>query len=88
MTLSWEVVPLARLGAGYLLTRLGPVGSVWVLAAVALATAVAATVGPSARNAPPLPASGDRARPHWQPLLDLARLGGGSTACVDNSPVP
>ncbi|WP_260859935.1 MFS transporter [Streptomyces cupreus] len=55
MTLSWGVMPLASLGAGYLLTTVGPVGSVCVLATVMLVTAVIATVSPSVRHAPPLP---------------------------------
>lgn len=55
MTLSWGVMPLASLGAGYLLTMLGPVGSVFVLATVMLVTAVAATASPTVRHAPPLP---------------------------------
>ncbi|MFF8969973.1 MFS transporter [Streptomyces sp. NPDC014995] len=55
MTLSWGVMPLASLGAGYLLTTLGPVGSVFVLATVMLVTAVVATASPTVRHAPPLP---------------------------------
>ncbi|MEU4084001.1 MFS transporter [Streptomyces aureus] len=65
MTLSWGVLPVASLGAGYLLTALGPTGSVLVLAALMLATAVTATAGPAVRRAPPLPASaGDTAPSH------------------------
>jgi predicted MFS family arabinose efflux permease len=56
MTLSWGVMPLASLSAGFLLTAIGPVSSVLVLAAVMLLTAVAATRSPSVRHAPPLPA--------------------------------
>jgi len=56
MTLSWGVMPLASLGAGYLLSTIGPTGSVYVLTAVMLATAVTATVSPAVRHAPPLPA--------------------------------
>ncbi|MFI0965888.1 hypothetical protein ACH4S8_31515 [Streptomyces sp. NPDC021080] len=63
MTLSWGVLPVASLGAGFLLTALGPVGSVLVLAAVMLATAVAATASPAVRRAPPLPTSTDTAPP-------------------------
>ncbi|MFF3891115.1 MFS transporter [Streptomyces sp. NPDC001914] len=59
MTLSWGVLPVASLGAGFLLTSLGPVGAVYVLAAVMLATAVTATASPAVRNAPPLPLSVD-----------------------------
>ncbi|MEU4605266.1 MFS transporter [Kribbella sp. NPDC023972] len=54
MTLSWGVMPLASLGAGFLLTAIGPVSSVLVLAAVMLMTAVVATASPAVRNAPPL----------------------------------
>jgi MFS family permease len=55
MVLTWGVMPLGSLGAGYLLSTLGPVGAVWVLAAVMLATALAATASPAVRRAPPLP---------------------------------
>ncbi|MCX5009229.1 MFS transporter [Streptomyces sp. NBC_00638] len=57
MTLSWGVMPLASLGAGFLLTGLGPVGSLCVLATLMLVTAVAATASPAVRHAPPLPLS-------------------------------
>jgi MFS family permease len=56
MTLSWGVMPLASLSAGYLLTAIGPVGSVLALAAVMLVTAVTATASPAVRHAPPLAA--------------------------------
>ncbi len=56
ITLSWGVMPLASLGAGYLLTTLGPTGSVFVLTTVMLITAVIATASPTVRHAPPLPA--------------------------------
>ncbi|WP_405623583.1 MFS transporter [Streptomyces sp. NBC_00076] len=56
MTLSWGVMPLASLGAGYLLTAIGPTGSVFVLATVMLVTAVIASVSPAVRHAPPIPA--------------------------------
>ncbi|MGW1029947.1 hypothetical protein ACWD4J_40870 [Streptomyces sp. NPDC002577] len=55
MTLSSGVMPLASLSAGYLLTALGPTGSVCVLSAVMLVTAVIATASPAVRHAPPLP---------------------------------
>jgi MFS family permease len=55
MTLTWGVMPLASLGAGYLLTTLGPTNSVYVLSAVMLVTAIAATASPAVRHAPPLP---------------------------------
>ncbi|MET9965936.1 MFS transporter [Streptomyces sp. NPDC006356] len=52
MTLSWGVMPVASLGAGCLLSTLGPVGSVFVLATVMLITAVIATASPAVRHAP------------------------------------
>jgi MFS family permease len=55
MTLTWGVMPLAALGAGYLLTTLGPTNSVYVLSAVMLVTAITATASPAVRHAPPLP---------------------------------
>ncbi|WP_051808648.1 MFS transporter [Actinoplanes subtropicus] len=54
MTLSWGVMPIGSLGAGLLLTTVGPTGAVLVLAAIMLATAVGATVSPAVRHAPPL----------------------------------
>ncbi|MFF2363798.1 MFS transporter [Streptomyces sp. NPDC058122] len=62
MTLSWGVMPVASLGAGFLLTGLGPVGSVSVLATLMLVTAVAATASSAVRHAPPLPLSTDDGR--------------------------
>jgi len=53
MTLSWGVLPLGSLSAGYLLTTTGPAGTLGALAAVMLATALAATLSPAIRNAPP-----------------------------------
>jgi hypothetical protein len=61
MTLPWGVMPVASLGAGYLLSTFGPTGTVYVLTAVMLATAVAATASPAVRRAPPLPASAESA---------------------------
>ena len=58
MTLSWGVLPLASLGAGQLLTTLGPTDSVLVLTAVSLVVALAATASPAVRHAPPLPGEG------------------------------
>jgi MFS family permease len=54
MTVSWGIMPVGSLGAGYLLATLGPRGSIWVLTAVMLATAVAATASPAVRRVPPL----------------------------------
>ncbi|MFG2041572.1 MFS transporter [Dactylosporangium sp. NPDC048998] len=56
MTLSWGVMPLASLGAGYLLAALGPTGAVWVLTAVMFIAAITATASPAVRRAPPLAA--------------------------------
>lgn len=61
MTLSWGAMPLASLGAGYLLTSLGPTGSVFVLSTVVLITAIVASVSRVVRNAPPLPAHAEPA---------------------------
>jgi MFS family permease len=55
MTLSWGVMPVASLGAGYLLTTHGPTGSIYVLTTVMLITAITATMSPAVRHAPPLP---------------------------------
>ncbi|MDI6097448.1 MFS transporter [Actinoplanes sp. NEAU-A12] len=52
-TMTWGVMPLAALAAGLLLTWIGPIGAVWTLSAVMLAAAIAATVSPSIRSAPP-----------------------------------
>jgi MFS family permease len=56
MTLTAGVMPVASLAAGYLLTAVGPTGSIGVLSAVTLALAIAATLNPAVRNAPSLPA--------------------------------
>ncbi|MBG0562742.1 MFS transporter [Actinoplanes aureus] len=56
MMLTWGVMPIASLGAGLLLSAVGPIGSVWVLAAVMLAAAVAGTASRAVRRAPPMPA--------------------------------
>jgi MFS family permease len=61
MTLSSGVMPVASLGAGYLLTGAGPIGSVCVLTAVMLITAIASSVSPAVRHAPPLPAHDESA---------------------------
>ncbi|MFF9219645.1 hypothetical protein [Streptomyces viridosporus] len=46
---------IGALGSGYLLTAVGPVGSVFVPAAVMSVTAVIATISPAVRHAPPHP---------------------------------
>jgi predicted MFS family arabinose efflux permease len=56
MALTAGVMPIASLGAGYLLATLGPTASIGVLTAVILATAIAATLSPAVRSAPSLPA--------------------------------
>jgi MFS family permease len=63
MTLSWGVMPIGSLGAGLLLTTAGPTGAILVLTGIMLATAIAATVSPAVRHAPPLPTE-NPARPH------------------------
>jgi predicted MFS family arabinose efflux permease len=55
MTLSWGVMPLASLGAGYMLTYVGPVAAIAALSGIMLVTAVGATASPAVRRAPPLP---------------------------------
>ena len=55
MTLSWGVMPIASLTAGYLLATTGPIPAVLTLAAVMLTAAVVATVTPALRDAPPHP---------------------------------
>ncbi|GAA3244766.1 MFS transporter [Dactylosporangium siamense] len=55
MTVSWGVMPIGSLGAGLLLAGAGPTGTILTLTGVMLATAVAATISPAVRRAPPLP---------------------------------
>ncbi|GAB3824262.1 MFS transporter [Dactylosporangium cerinum] len=55
MTVSWGVMPIGSLGAGLLLAGAGPTGTILALTGVMLATAVAATISPAVRRAPPLP---------------------------------
>ncbi|MEU4421108.1 MFS transporter [Actinoplanes sp. NPDC024001] len=57
MTVSWGVMPIASLGAGFLLTAIGPIGSLGVLAGIMLAAAIAGALSPAVRHAPPLPAA-------------------------------
>ncbi|WP_433292980.1 MFS transporter [Actinoplanes sp. CA-030573] len=52
MTVTWGVLPLASLAAGFLLTALGPVVSIGVLSAVMLAAALGGTLSPAVRRAP------------------------------------
>lgn len=59
MTLSWGVMPIASLGAGLLLTTVGPTGVVLVLSAIMLVTAASATISPAIRHTPPLRAQED-----------------------------
>ncbi|WP_269748333.1 MFS transporter [Actinoplanes awajinensis] len=54
MTLSWGVLPIGSLAAGYLLDRAGPTGAVWALSGFMLLTAVLATASRAVRHAPPL----------------------------------
>lgn len=55
MTLAWGVMPVGSLAAGTLLSTVGPVGTVLVLAAGMLATAIAATASPAVRHADTAP---------------------------------
>jgi MFS family permease len=59
-TITAGVMPLASVGAGFLLATIGATGAVLVLTAVMLATAIAGTVSTAVRHAPPLP-TGDAA---------------------------
>jgi MFS family permease len=54
MTLAWGVMPIGSLGAGLLLTVVGPTGVLLALTAIMAVTAVGATVSPAVRRAPPL----------------------------------
>ncbi|AGZ46593.1 MFS transporter [Actinoplanes friuliensis] len=54
MTLSWGVMPLASLAAGFLLTTLGPTPSVYALSTAMLAVAVVSSLSPAVRRAPAL----------------------------------
>jgi MFS family permease len=62
MTVTWGVLPLASLLAGYLLSTLSAKGAIGVLAALMLAAAVVATAAPAIRDAPPLPSDPAPAR--------------------------
>ncbi|GGP00186.1 MFS transporter [Wenjunlia tyrosinilytica] len=55
-TITAGVMPLASLGAGYLLSTIGAKGAVVVLTAIMLGTASAGTASAAVRHAPPLPA--------------------------------
>jgi predicted MFS family arabinose efflux permease len=57
MALSWGVLPLGSLAAGYLLDGVGPIGAIAALSGFMLLTAVAGTLSPAVRNAPPLVSS-------------------------------
>ncbi len=54
MALSWGVLPLGSLAAGFLLDGIGPVGAIGVLSGFMLLTALLGTVSPAVRKAPPL----------------------------------
>lgn len=60
MTFAWGVMPIGSLGAGLLLTSVGPTGAVVVLTAVMFVVAVGATISPAVRRAPPMTAPGKR----------------------------
>ena len=67
MTLSWGVMPIGSLGAGLMLTTVGPTGAVGVLVVIMFITAVAGTISPAIRHAPPLPADDPPVQDHSQP---------------------
>jgi MFS family permease len=55
LTLSWGVMPIGSLGAGLLLATAGSTSAILVLTGIMLATAIAGTISPAVRHAPPLP---------------------------------
>ncbi|BCY12237.1 hypothetical protein L3i22_073250 [Actinoplanes sp. L3-i22] len=57
MALSWGVLPLGSLAAGFLLDGVGPIGAVWALSGFMLLTAVLGTLSRAVRGAPPLVSS-------------------------------
>jgi MFS family permease len=63
MTLVSGVMPVGSLAAGFLLSSVGPVRAVLALTAFMVATAVAGTVSPAIRHAPPLPGTRDEPNP-------------------------
>ncbi|MCU7729245.1 MFS transporter [Actinoplanes sp. KI2] len=79
MTVTWGVMPLASLIAGCLLTALPPHAAIWPLAALMLAAAIAATISPAVRHAPPLPSAG--------PQHPAAATGGAPPLPIDPAPV-
>ncbi|MGA8113752.1 MAG: MFS transporter, partial [Actinocatenispora sp.] len=56
MTVAWGVLPLGSLLGGFLLQSVGTTGTVLAMTGMLLVAAVAATVSPSVRHAPALPA--------------------------------
>nr|WP_229794798.1 MFS transporter [Actinoplanes campanulatus] len=71
-TLTWGVMPIASLGAGVLLTAVGPVGAIGALSAIMLTTAIAATISPTIRHSNPLPGTDDAVPDQTPPALDPA----------------
>ena len=57
MTLAYGAMPIGSVGAGYLLQGVGSEGAVLVLSAGMLLIAVVATISPTLRHPPSLPAS-------------------------------
>lgn len=58
MLLSWGAIPLGSLAAGFLLEHLGGPEAIFALSGAMLLIALAGTLSPSLRHAPPLPDTG------------------------------
>jgi MFS family permease len=57
LLLAWGSIPLGSLVAGSLLEWLGPTSAIYALSGVMALVALAATISPAVRHAPPLPTS-------------------------------
>lgn len=57
MALSWGVLPLGSLAAGFLLDGAGPIAAIWALSGFMLLIALAGTASRAVRKAPPLAAA-------------------------------
>ncbi|GGN75282.1 hypothetical protein GCM10010112_46350 [Actinoplanes lobatus] len=66
-------MPIASLGAGVLLTAVGPVGAIAALSAIMLTTAIAATISPAIRRSNPFPGTLDAAPDHTPPAPPAPR---------------
>ncbi|MBO3736779.1 MFS transporter [Actinoplanes flavus] len=72
-TVTWGVMPIASLGAGVLLTTVGPAGAIGTLSAIMLTTAIAATISPAIRRSNPLSGTRDAAPDHTPPAPPAPR---------------